>query len=283
MNQPDETSMSLQKLEALNDELQGSIKKLNSDFDEKHSTLQKKIKKLKDITADLESCHSSTTMWSLIGSSAGVAGGVTALVGLGLSFFSFGIPLAVSAVGVAAGVAGGITGATANIINMVKQGNLRETIKNTITDFQNTIQPMIENLNKISETAVEIQNVGKEFSVQKKAIMTGVRSVKTASSVTKLLAILRTAQIGKTAAKKVGKVTGVISTLFLALDIYSIVCDSIELSEINQPENSRKVENIKSETLKFIHQMKETAAQLQETLDDIKSARDEINRELQIR
>lgn len=80
----------------------------------------------------------------------------------------------------------------------------------------------------------------------------------------------------------VGRVTGVISTLLLALDVYSIVCDSREISEINKPEDSRKAENIKSETLKFIHQMKETAAQLQETLDEIKSAKDDINRELQI-
>lgn len=233
--------------------------------------------------------HKATTMGSLVGSSLGAAGGVTALVGLGLSFFTFGIPLAVSAVGVAVGVAGGVTGAASNITNMIKQKNLRATIEKIIEDFQKTIQPIVEHLNKISTTVVELQKAEQEFTVVNKAIKTGVRSVKTVSSITKLLTILRTANIGKTAAKAantlkmVGRVTGVISTLFLALDVYSIVCDSIEISEINKPENSRKAENIQSETLKFIHQMRETAAQLQETLDEIKSAKDDINRELQMR
>lgn len=223
-----------------------------------------------------------------MGSSVGVAGGVTALVGLGLSFFTFGISLAVSAVGVGVGIVGGVTSATANIINMWQQSTLRATIEEIIKDFQNTIKPMIDHLNKISKTVEELQKAEKEFSVVNKALMTSVRSVKTVSSIAKLLVVLRTAEIGKTAAKAaktlkvVGRVTGVISALFLALDVYSIYCDSIELSEINNKENSRKAENIKSETLKFIHQMRETADQLQETLDEIKSAKDEINRKLQI-
>lgn len=197
--------MSSQKLEALNDELQRNIKELNSEYDKNHSTLISKIQELNGITDDLEAMHKATTVGSLVGSSVGAAGGVTALVGLGLAFFTFGISLAVSAVGVAVGVAGGITGAASNITNMIQQNKLRETIKKIIEDFQKTIQPMVEHLNKISKTVEELQEAEQAFTVVNKAIMTGVRSVKTVSSITKLLTILRTANIGKTLLRWLGE------------------------------------------------------------------------------
>ncbi|KAI7793387.1 putative serine/threonine-protein kinase Nek11-like [Triplophysa rosa] len=279
--------MSLQKLEEINDELQQSIKGLNSEFNKNHLTLISKIKELKDVTKELEDMHKSTTTGSLVGSSIGVAGGVIALAGLGLSFFTFGASLALSAIGGAVGIAGGVTGATFNIINMFQQNKRRETIENIINAFQKTINPMIEHLNTISNKIQELQQEGQNYSVRNKTIMTSVRSVKTISSITKLLTVLRTASLGKTAAKAaktlkvVGKITGTISTLFLALDVYSIYCDSVEISELNQPEKERKAEEIKSETLKFINEMKKTADQFQVTLNEIKSARDDINRDLQ--
>ncbi|XP_067254973.1 apolipoprotein L3-like [Chanodichthys erythropterus] len=288
MNQTEE--MSLQKLKALSDklkvlngELQLSIEKLNSEFDKNHPILIRKIKELNDVTKKLEIMHKETTVGTLVGSSIGATGGAIALLGLGLSFFTFGASLAVSAVGVGVGIAGGVTGATYNIINMILQDNLRGNIENIIKDFQRTINPMIEHLNEISKTIEKLQQEEQTYSVLNKAIMTSVRSVKTVSSITKLFTVLRTANIGKTAAKAaktlktVGRVAGTISALFLALDAYSIYCDSIEISEMNQKEDERKTEEIKSETLKFILQMRETAAQFQKTLDEIKSARDYIN------
>lgn len=44
----------------------------------------------------------------------------------------------------------------------------------------------------------------------------------------------------------------------------------------------KKAEEIKLETLKFICEMRKTAARFQETLDEIKCARDAINKALQI-
>ncbi|XP_056592996.1 apolipoprotein L2-like [Triplophysa dalaica] len=278
--------MSLQKLEEINDELQQGIKGLNSEFNKNHDTLKRKIKELKDVSKKLEDMHKSTTVGSLVGSSIGVTGGAIALVGLGLSFFTFGASLAVSAIGGAVGMAGGVTGATCNIINIFKQKKLRETIENIIKDFQKTINPMIQHLNTITNKIEELQQEGQKYSVLNKTIMTSVRSVKTFSSIGKFLTVL-TATLGRTAAKAVrslkvvGKITGTISTLFLALDVYSIYCDSVEISELNQPEKERKVDEIKSETLKFINEIKKTADQFQVTLDEIKSARDDIIRDLQ--
>lgn len=127
-------------MEALYDELQQSIEKLNSEFEIKYSTLISKTKELNDITDELESMHKAT---------------------------------------------GGITGATCNITNMIKQTNMRETIEMIISDFQKTINPLIEDLNTISNTAEKLQQAEQTYSVQNKVTMTSVRSVKTILSITK--------------------------------------------------------------------------------------------------
>ncbi len=229
--------------------------------------------------------HKATTVGSLVGSSMGAAGGIAALTGLALSFFTFGASLVVSGVGLAVGITGGVTGAVCNITNMIKQKNLRQTIVKIINDFQNTINPMIEHLSAISNTIKELQQA---YSVQNKVILTSVRSTKTLLSITKLLTVLKIAQIGKTAARAaktlrmVGKLSGALSSLFLILDAYSIYCDATELSEMNKSAHTRKVDEIKSETLKFINQMRETTAEFQETLAEIKRAKVHIDGALQI-
>ncbi|KAF4100922.1 uncharacterized protein LOC131525862 isoform X2 [Onychostoma macrolepis] len=282
--------MSQQKFEDLSNELLQSIEKLNSEYNRNHKILTDQIKKLDDITKELESMHKNTTKGSLFGASIGALGGIT-LLGIALAPFTFGASIAVTgAAGVTAmgvGVTGGVIGAACNITNMYKQKNMRQTIENIINDFKNTADPMIEHLNTISETIENLQKVENMYSLQNKAILTSVKAVKTTSSIFKLLSVLRTTKIGKVFARAaktlqvVGRLSASISALFFVLDVYTIFCNSAELSEMNS-EKKRKAEEIKSETFQFICRMKETAANFQETLDEIKCARDAINRALQI-
>uniref|UniRef100_A0A671KNS4 Uncharacterized protein n=1 Tax=Sinocyclocheilus anshuiensis TaxID=1608454 RepID=A0A671KNS4_9TELE len=225
------------KLEDLSDELQQSIEKLNSGFNRNHKTLTDQIKNLKDIIKELESMHKKTTKGSLLGASIGAAGGI-ALLGIALAPFTFGASIAIT----------GAAGVTAMGVG---------TIEKIINDFQSTIDPMIEHLNTISETIENLQKVENMYSLQNKAILTSVKALKTASSISKLLFVLRTTKIGKVFARAaktlqvVGRLSASISTLFLFLDVYTIYCNSTELSEMNS-EKERKAEEIKSETFKFI-------------------------------
>ncbi|XP_050958934.1 uncharacterized protein LOC127160327 isoform X2 [Labeo rohita] len=86
------------------------------------------------------------------------------------------------------------------------------------------------------------------------------------------------------AARSAAAVSGVISALFLVLDVVCVVQNSMELSEMNQSADKRNAKNIRSNTLKFIHQMRETAAHFQKTLNEINKARnnaiEEFNKEL---
>ncbi|XP_048011680.1 apolipoprotein L3-like isoform X1 [Megalobrama amblycephala] len=240
--------------------------------------------------------HKNTTVGSLVGSSIGAAGGIAALAGLALAPFTLGASLVVTGVGAAVGAAGGVTGGASNITNTIKQKNLRETIEKIVNDFLNTINPMFELLNKIgaiTENIKLLKETLKQHEFQKAA-----------KGAADILRIASVAQIGKMCAEAAKEIrmyvrtvralrvpaqaaratasslrttaafTGALSALFLALDVYSIFQDSTELSEMNQPADERKAEEIKSETLKFILQMRETAAQFQKIVDRIKDAID---------
>ncbi|KAF4111659.1 apolipoprotein L3-like [Onychostoma macrolepis] len=272
--------MSKKELEALNDELQRSIKELNSGFDEKFPTLNRKIKELNDVTDELQSMHKATTVGSLSGGVIGAAAGITALVGLFLAPLTFGASLAVAGVGTGALV----TSTTCTVTNMIKQKNLRQTIKKITEDFLNIIKPLIKHIKTISDIIEEIQK--KEWvSESDITLPTTVGTLETLLGISSIAIELQMAKIENVATRTAralrvaGKITSGLSFLLLPFDVFSIYQDSTEISEMNQVADKKKVEEIQSNTLKFIHQARETAALFQETLDEIESARDTINRE----
>ncbi|ROI48890.1 Apolipoprotein L3 [Anabarilius grahami] len=286
----------------LNLKLKKSIEELKSEFKRNHQTLIDQIKKLNDIADEVESVHKNTTVGSLVGSSIGAVGGITALAGLAFAPFTLGASLALTAAGAAAGVAGGVIGATSNITNMIKQKNLRETIEKIINDFQNTVKPMRKLLSKITED-IELINL----TLNKLEIQRAERGVLDVLKIVKVANVAEIGQICAEAAKEIrvfvkavkavrgpaqaakavhgsaeaakairtsAAITGGVSALFLALDVYCIVQDSAELSEMNQSADKRKAEDIKSETLTFILHMRETAAQFEKIVDKIKDTID---------
>lgn len=237
----------------------------------------------------------------MVGSSIGAVAGVAALAGLALAPFTLGASLSLTAVGAVAGAAGGVTGAASNLTDMFKQINLKQTIVKIISDFQEGIKPMIELLSKIYNIAADIQSTNEILSKVKFQIpargpgdllkiakvanvaLIGIDCAEAAKDIRVYVkavnAIRGPAQASRTmrasaeSAKFIrmtAAATGALSVLFLALDVASIVQDSTELLEMNQPAKERKTEEIKSETLKFIHQIREVASQFQETLDKIK-------------
>ncbi|XP_056124472.1 apolipoprotein L6-like [Rhinichthys klamathensis goyatoka] len=272
-------------------ELKRSIEELKSEFNRNHQTLTKQIKALNDSTDELESMHKNTMKGSLVGSSIGAAGGVTALVGLALAPFTFGGSLALTAAGAVAGVAGGVTGGASNITDAIKQKSLRETIEKIINDFQSTINPMIELLSNIhnitekkgfqKETLTQneflraarglgdILHIAHVADVAKFAKMCAEVAKEIRVSVKGVSALRATAQTLKPL-RMTAALTGALSVVSLAFDVYSIVQDSTELSEMNQSAHKRNAEEIKSETLRFIHRVKEIAAQFKICVDIIK-------------
>ncbi|XDV19468.1 hypothetical protein PO909_024934 [Leuciscus waleckii] len=289
------------------DELKRSTEELKSEFDRNHQTLLDKIKELDDAADELESMHKNTRVGSLVGSSFGAAGGIMSIAGVCLAPFILGASLALTGAGVVAVVAGGVTGAASNITNTVRQKTLREKIVKIINELQTTIKPMLKllrNINNITEGIKLVEQTLKKHKNQ--------RSARDGSeNVFKILGVAGLAILGKTCAeaakeirvfvkavyavrgsasaaravrataeavkevRMVSAFTGVFAAAFLALDVYYIVKDSTELSEMNQPADKRKELEISSETLKFILQMKEIVDQFKKIVKKLIDAIDQ--------
>ncbi|XP_077083334.1 uncharacterized protein LOC143736519 [Siphateles boraxobius] len=287
----------------LNLELKRNIEELKSEFDRNHQTFTDKVKELDDATDHLEAVHRNTTVGSLVGSSIGAAGGVATIAGLCLAPFTLGASLALT-VGAVAGVTGGVTGGASNITNTVKQKTLRQNIEKIINDFKATIKPMVklmETIYNITED-IELEKTLNKLDIQRSArgavdmlkmaggaavadigitcaeaakeIRVYVKAVKAArGSASAARAVRATAETAKSL-RTTAAFAGAFSAGFLVLDVYCIVQDSKELSEMNQPAGKRKEEEISSETLKFILQTKEASDQFKKIVKKIEDTLD---------
>ncbi|KAL1276636.1 hypothetical protein QQF64_036259 [Cirrhinus molitorella] len=252
------------KLKALNDELNKQIEELNSDFDKKLPALTGQIKKLQNITDELESMHKKITVANLTGASLGAAGGIASIAGLCLAPFTFGASLALVGVGAAVGISGGATGATSAITKITKLKNLCETIEKIITDVQNTIKSMIEKLSKIHD------NIGEIEKLEETMVKEGVTTVRGAIDISEIKN-----EIDKVSALAVKDMLVFVQSVSVA----SAVVDDADGASTSQSADNGNKENIKSDTLKFIHEVRQKAAVFQKTLDDIERIKKTINQE----
>ncbi|KAJ8007612.1 hypothetical protein DPEC_G00095980 [Dallia pectoralis] len=270
--------------------------------------LQTNLDKLRELADGLERVHQGTTIGSLTGGVIGVAGGITSIVGLILAPFTLGASLIVTGVGVGVAVAGGATAGVSNITNMVNQSTDRQAIKNIIKEFREKMNSVVSSLKDISEgleklslsgsidTGSENHNAGK--------LSVGTRVGRGLGAIPELVRLVQVANIGKVAAQtaravRVAEVaTGIFSGFFIAVDVFFIAMDAKEIYNIRQakaieqsvdtsrlevmdtdstmelnPECEEPVPEpkaeIKSETMKFIQTIRQTADQLQEGLNEL--------------
>ncbi|KAM9406328.1 uncharacterized protein ACWYII_026846 isoform 2-T4 [Salvelinus alpinus] len=267
--------------------------------------LQTTLDKLRTLADGLESMHKGTTIGSLTGGVIGVAGGITSIVGLILAPFTLGASLIVTGVGIGVAVAGGATAGVSNITNMVNQSTDRLAIKNIIKEFQEKMNSVVTSLQNIAEgletlmqsSSSKIESAG--FNVEA-AVGAGVRAGKGLAGTIELFRLLQVANIGKVAAQTARAVhvaevaTGIFSAFFVAVDIFFIAMDAREIHNIRQAKakeqsvDTSKLEvmdtdstteltpgceepkaEVKSETMKFIQTIRQTAEQLQDSLDEL--------------
>uniref|UniRef100_A0A3B1JKG5 Uncharacterized protein n=1 Tax=Astyanax mexicanus TaxID=7994 RepID=A0A3B1JKG5_ASTMX len=243
-------------------------------FNRDYSQIQVLIDKLREITDSVEEVHRGATIGSISGSVIGAAGGITSIVGLILAPFTLGASLIVTGVGIGVAAAGGVTGAASNITNMIKQKTSREEIEKILMEVQEKLNPMIDCLKEIE---IEIEEFSASSSKAAKAgagIAAGVGGFLAGG-----IRLARIADIGKVAAqvsrtvRVAGAISGVLSGLFVVLDIFFIAQDAIELDQMNNPKKGKKV---KSATAKFLIEMRNTISALQEALDELKEVKGKI-------
>ncbi|XP_030635279.1 serine/threonine-protein kinase Nek11-like [Chanos chanos] len=264
--------------------------------------LNDNLVKLRALADGLEKVHYGATVGSLTGGVIGAAGGITSIVGLILAPFTLGASLIVTGVGVGVAVAGGATAGISNITNMVNQSTDRKNIRNIILEFQEKMNSVVICLQHITEGMEELKHQISLKSEQQSPsggtiVKVGARVSRGLGAVPELVRLLQVANMGKVAAQaaravRVAEVaTGVFSAFFVALDVFFIAMDAREIHHIRttkaseaddmksklvlqSPEatdsDSGADQEPKSETMKFVKKIRETADELQMSLDELK-------------
>uniref|UniRef100_A0A3Q3B4Y8 Apolipoprotein L domain containing 1a n=1 Tax=Kryptolebias marmoratus TaxID=37003 RepID=A0A3Q3B4Y8_KRYMA len=194
-------------------------------FNQRGASLQQRILELLGVADAADEFHKKTVSAAVGGGVASVAGSVATITGLILAPFTFGASIIVTAVGIGVATAGSITSATANI---------------TDTKYSESAAKKALNHN-IKHVMKEGGRAGKALMINTDKLISTVQVLGSASGVAK-------------AAQAISVTTGVMSALFLALDVFFLAKDSHELR--------------KGAKTKFAGKIRQVCKELQEGLLD---------------
>ncbi|XP_048826858.1 probable serine/threonine-protein kinase DDB_G0284251 isoform X2 [Brienomyrus brachyistius] len=237
------------------------------------------VKKLEMTAEGLERVHFRTTVGSLTGGVVGAAGGVTSIVGLILAPFTLGASLIVTGVGIGVAVAGGATSAVSNITNMVNQSMDRKTIEETISEYRDKMEPILMSVEDII-TGIHTVKEHESYTNVANMAQAAFRAGRGLGGIAELVRLTQVINVGKVATQAARAVrvaeafTGVLSALFIALDVYFIVKDAKEIHNIRQ--GSQQQDEIKSATMKLVANIREMVSSFKEKLGELECIRAEL-------
>ncbi|XP_029309137.1 uncharacterized protein LOC115022310 [Cottoperca gobio] len=253
-------------------------------FNQRGAALQHRILELLALADAADLFHKKTVQAAVGGGVASVAGSIATITGLILAPFTLGASIIVTAVGIGVATAGSITSATANITDTVHSNMDRKKLEKMIQGYQEEIKDIREcmefvqagmatleewDFEKYSESAAKkamnhnLKHVMKEGGRAGKALM--INTDKLISTVQ----ILGAAGGAAKAVQAISVTTGVMSALFLALDVFFLAKDSHELRKGAKTKFATKIRDVCKELQDGLLELNKVKTQLQKTMDGI--------------
>ncbi|XP_077414874.1 apolipoprotein L1 isoform X2 [Vanacampus margaritifer] len=260
------------------EKVQKGIRVFNKLFSERAESLWQHVIDLNGIADGLDKFNKNTKIAQITGGSTSAIGGVATIAGLALAPITFGTSLIVTAVGLGVATAGGLTSAGAGISNQVNNSMDRKKVEKIVEDYQEKMADLnkclkfikqgIENLRRFDLIKMKNNAYNREFPVLSSSFyedgaMAGKAILINANEIMRVVQIANVA--GSTAARAVqiaSMATGVLTGLFVGMDIYFVAKDSKELKK-----------GAKSE---FAGKIREVATQLHEGLVELNTIREEL-------
>eukprot|EP00066_Takifugu_rubripes_P026068 XP_011615334.1 PREDICTED: uncharacterized protein LOC105418219 isoform X4 [Takifugu rubripes] len=260
------------------EKIQKGIRVFNKLFSERAESLWQHVIDLNSIADGLDKFSKNTKIAQITGGSTSAIGGVATIAGLALAPVTMGTSLIVTAVGLGVATAGGLTSAGAGITNQVNNSMDRKKVEKIVQDYQDKIADLnkclkfikqgIENLKKFDLVKMKHHAYNRDFPVLSSSFyedgaMAGKAILINANEIMRVVQIANVA--GSTAARAVqiaSMATGVLTGLFVGMDIYFVAKDSKELKK-----------GVKSE---FAAKIREVATQLHDGLVELNSIREEL-------
>lgn len=239
--------------------VQKGIRVFNQLFSERAEGLWQHIIELRAIADGLDRFNWRTKLAQVTGGTTSAVGGVTTITGLALAPFTMGTSLIVTAVGLGVAAAGGLTSASAGISNAVNNSMDRKKVEQIVEDYQNKmadinkcmkfIKQGIENLRQFNLLKVKKQAYNRDFpgldSIYEDGAMASKAVLSNANEIMRVVQIANVA--GSTAARAVqiaSMATGVLTGLFVGMDIYFVTKDSKELRQGAKSEFAAKIRQV---------------------------------------
>nr|XP_046184817.1 uncharacterized protein LOC124014128 isoform X3 [Oncorhynchus gorbuscha] len=253
-------------------------------FNQRGASLQQRILELLSLADAADSFHKKTVKASVGGGVASVAGSITTITGLILAPFTMGTSLIVTAVGIGVATAGGVASASANITDTVHSKTDRKKVEKMIQDYQEEMKDIKECLDFLQvgmETLEEwdfdeyVDSISKKYLNQnvKHVMKEGGRAGKAllinTESLINTVQVLNVAGGAAKAAQVMSVTTGVMSGLFLALDVFFLAKDSIELNKGAKTEFAGKIREVCKDLQNGLLELNRIKEQLQKTMDGI--------------
>lgn len=260
------------------EKLQKGIRVFNKLFTERAESLWQHVIDLNSIADGLDKFSKNTKIAQITGGSTSAVGGVATVAGLALAPFTMGTSLIVTAVGLGIAAAGGLTSAGAGISNQVNNTMDRKKVEKIVQDYQEKMEDInkcltfikqgIENLRRFDLIKMKNSAYNQDFpSLTSKfyedGAMAGKAILVNANEIMRFVQFAHVA--GSTAARAVqiaSMATGVLTGLFVVMDIYFVSKDSKELKK-----------GAKSE---FAAKIREVAKQLHDGLVELNSIHQEL-------
>ncbi|XP_010863251.2 uncharacterized protein LOC105006419 isoform X2 [Esox lucius] len=259
-------------------------------FNQRGCSLQRQILELLSLSDAADSFHKKTVTARVGGGVASIAGSITTITGLILAPFTMGTSLIVTAVGIGVATAGGVTSASANITDTVHSKTDRKKVEKMIQDYQEEIKDIKECLEFLQvgmQTLEEwdfdqyVESISKKHLNQnvKHVVKEGGRAGKAllinTENLISTVQVLNVAGGAAKAAQVISITTGVMSGLFLALDVFFLAKDSIELNKGAKTEFAGKIREVCKELQNGLLELNRIKEQLQKTMDGVEVEEEE--------
>ncbi|XP_068828208.1 apolipoprotein L3-like [Capricornis sumatraensis] len=198
------------------------------EFPQVKQELKESIKKLRELADSVDKVHRDCTISNVVASSTGVVSGALGIIGLVLAPFTAGLSLGLSATGLGLGAAASVTG----LLTMVV-----ETVNTSSAETQASF------LSKVSEKSARLFKQVKDFVKHIQAIKVARRNPQLVATARRLintrrLSVQSAQQVTRNfrgtalAATRAARIrSGVLSGIFIGLDVYSLVKDAQDLQE----------------------------------------------------
>uniref|UniRef100_A0A8C1WVM2 Si:cabz01007802.1 n=1 Tax=Cyprinus carpio TaxID=7962 RepID=A0A8C1WVM2_CYPCA len=257
---------------------------------QREPSLQRRIQDLLTLADAADSFHRKTVTASVGGGVASVAGSITTITGLVLAPFTFGASLIVTAVGIGVATAGGVTSASANITDTVHSNTDRKKVEKMIQDYQHEVKDIKECLDFLQagmETLEQWHFKQYVDSISRRALNQNVKHVLkeggragkallvNTDSLINTVQVLNVAGGAAKAAQVISITTGVMSGLFLALDVFFLAKGSLELRKGAKTEFAAKIREVCKELQDGLQELKRIQLQLQKTMDGVEMVEEE--------